>query len=310
MSITKCKDVAYVRFAAPDLDKMHKFLSDFGLVTVSKTDSKIVVRTHGELPVAHITELGEPGFKGFGIWVDTEEDLKALAEHDNVPVEDLNEPGGGKVARLTDPDGFIVEAITGFEKVAPLPVERHDEWNQAGKYPRLSQERKETNSPSHPMRLGHVVLNVGNFRKSEAWYKERFGFITSDEIQPESGEAIGAFMRCDRGEEPSDHHSVFIAQMPGGPCYWHAAFEVLDMDDLLIGHEYLEKRNYDLEWGVGRHVVGSSVFDYWKDPWGHELEHWIDGDRYVRSDGSRVCTVEAFEAVHWGMAVPKKALGQ
>ena len=49
-------------------------------------------------------------------------------------------------------------------------------------------------------RLGHCVLNVKNFRESEAWYKSRFGLITSDEINPGSPEqALGAFLRCDRG---------------------------------------------------------------------------------------------------------------
>ncbi len=306
MSITKCKDVAYVRFSAPDLDKMHEFLTDFGMQTVSKTDSELIVRTHGEAAFSHATVLGEPGFKGFGIWLHGDEDLEALAAHDNVPIEDLDSPGGGRVVRLTDPDGFVVEAIAGYETVDPLPVRKCAPWNHAGQTPRISERRVEQTGSSHPMRLGHVVLNVTDIRASEAWYKERFGFITSDEVQPEPGQALGIFMRCDRGEEPTDHHSLFIAQMPGAPAFWHAAFEVRDLDDLLVGHEHLDRKGYELEWGVGRHVVGSNIFDYWKDPWGHEMEHWVDGDLLRRSDGSNIASVPDFEAVVWGMPLPPK----
>ncbi len=305
MSVTKCKDVAYVRFSAPDLDKMHQFLTDFGMVTVDKTDTKLTMRTYGISPYCHITELGETKFTAFGIWVDSEKELAALAAHDNVTVEDLDEPGGGKVVRLTDPDGFIVEAIAGQKMVDALPTEKPVPWNQAGQVLRASEERKETRDrPSYPMRLGHVVLNVSNFRASEAWYKERFGFITSDEVQPETGKAIAAFLRCDRGDKPTDHHTIFLAQMPGGPCFWHAAFEVRDVDDLMIGHEFLKNKGHQAQWGIGRHILGSAVFDYWKDPWGHELEHWVDGDLHVNSDQSRIRSMADFEGVYWGMPLP------
>ena len=59
-------------------------------------------------------------------------------------------------------------------------------------------------------RLGHCVLNVRNFRESEAWYKSRFGLITSDEINLGSPEqALGAFLRCDRGPIPSFTGNIF-----------------------------------------------------------------------------------------------------
>ena len=57
------------------------------------------------------------------------------------------------------------------------------------------------------------------------WYKDRFGFITSDEIQLAPDFSLGAFMRCDRGEEPTDHHTLFLMQSPKGPGFNHAAFE-------------------------------------------------------------------------------------
>jgi hypothetical protein len=53
-------------------------------------------------------------------------------------------------------------------------------------------------------------------------------------------------------------------------------------------------------WGVGRHIMGSQVFDYWKDPWGHELEHWTDGDLLTAADPPQKMPMSALLAVQWG----------
>jgi catechol 2,3-dioxygenase-like lactoylglutathione lyase family enzyme len=154
------------------------------------------------------------------------------------------------------------------------------------------------------VRLGHVVLNVSDFRASERWYKDRFGFITSDEIQVAPEFAIGAFMRCDRGETPTDHHTLFLMQGPKGPGFNHAAYEVCDLDDLMRGHQRLRDAGHTAEWGVGRHILGSQVFDYWRDPWGNTLEHWTDGDLFTAADGSNVASVQDLLGVQWGQAMP------
>jgi catechol 2,3-dioxygenase-like lactoylglutathione lyase family enzyme len=158
--------------------------------------------------------------------------------------------------------------------------------------------------PAHVFRLGHCVLKVSDFRRSERWYKDRFGFLTSDEIEAAPGLTLGAFLRCDRGDVPSDHHTVFLAQLPGKIEFLHAAFEVLDFDDLMLGHQHLKARKRTAAWGVGRHIMGSQIFDYWKDPWGHELEHWTDGDLLTANDPPQTMTVQDLLAVQWGTPHP------
>jgi hypothetical protein len=34
-------------------------------------------------------------------------------------------------------------------------------------------------------------------------------------------------------------------------------------------------------WGIGRHVLGSQLFDYWYDDDGFEFEHYTDGDVFT-----------------------------
>jgi catechol 2,3-dioxygenase-like lactoylglutathione lyase family enzyme len=221
-----------------------------------------------------------------------------------VSVVTLDGPGDGSVVRLRDPDGFEIEVVAGRTAVtrseAPAPAPTND----AHATPRLNALKRLFKGPSHVKRLGHCVLNVSNFRKSEAWYKSRFGLITSDEIDLGPSERVlGAFFRCDRGAVPSDHHTLFLMGT-GKAGFNHAAYEVADFDDLMCGHDWLKQRGRRHEWGVGRHVLGSQIFDYWRDPWGNTLEHWTDGDLLDSAWGSRTASLEEVLATQWGPMPP------
>jgi catechol 2,3-dioxygenase-like lactoylglutathione lyase family enzyme len=304
MSILKIEDVAHVRFAAPDLAAMRAFLEDFGMVVVEVTATRLAARGAGPSPVTHFTELGEAGFVGVAFRAESLTDLQRLATAEGAAVEALDLPGGGSVVTLTDPDGHRVDVVAGQAPAEPLPVAKAQAWNNAGAHERLRTTKRIGSGAAHVVRLGHVVLNVSNFRASEAWYKERLGLITSDEIRVSPEVAIGAFLRCDRGEQPTDHHTVFLMQTPKGPGFNHAAYEVADLDDLMRGHGRLEEAGRHAEWGVGRHILGSQVFDYWRDPWGHTLEHWTDGDLFTAADGSNIASVQDLLGVQWGPPPP------
>ena len=60
----KVHDIAYVRFAAPDLDAMERFVSDFGLVVTAREGDVLYTRGTDSSPYLHVTERGEPGFRG------------------------------------------------------------------------------------------------------------------------------------------------------------------------------------------------------------------------------------------------------
>ncbi|HEX4182051.1 MAG TPA: VOC family protein [Caulobacteraceae bacterium] len=303
MSTIKIEDVAFVRFHAPDFAEMGAFLTEFGLGIVEATDQRICARASGPSPVVHITELGEPGFAGVGFRAASLEDLERLAKAEGLATEPFDAPGGGRRLVLSDPDGHGVEVVAGQAPAALLPPPPRP-WNTALSQARLRAVKRVPAGPAQVVRLGHVVLNVSNFRASEQWYKDRFGFITSDEIQLSPDFSVGAFMRCDRGKTPTDHHSLFLIQSPKGPGFNHAAFEVIDFDDLMQGHERLVAAGRKAEWGIGRHILGSQIFDYWRDPWGHTLEHWTDGDLFTAEDGSNAASLQDLLGVQWGPSAP------
>jgi catechol 2,3-dioxygenase-like lactoylglutathione lyase family enzyme len=304
MSVIKVDDVAFVRFRAPDLGQMKSFLEDFGMAEAASDGKRLFMRGSGPAPFVHSTELGEAGFAGVAFRANGVGDLEKLAKANDTKVSDLDAPGGGKVVRLTDPDGFTVEVVSGQTSSSAQDFPAREPWNEDATHPRLRKTKRVAAGASHVARLGHCVLSVTNFRASEAWYKENFGLITSDEIEVQPGFSIGAFMRCDRGDKPADHHTLFLLQGPKGKGFNHAAFEVRDLDDLMLGHTHLKEKGAHAEWGVGRHILGSQVFDYWRDPWGHTLEHWTDGDLFTAADGSNKVSLPDLLGVQWGPAAP------
>ena len=208
------------------------------------------------------------------------------------------------MVRLTDPNGFQIEVVVRRTRVPRIALAAPVPANDAYRTPRLNALKRLTRGPSHVKRLGHCVLNVKDFRESEAWYKSRFGLMTSDEITLGSqDQALGAFLRCDRGNMPSDHHTLFLLGT-GTPAFNHAAYEVTDVDDLMCGHDWLKENGHRHEWGVGRHLLGSQIFDYWRDPWGHTLEHWTDGDLLDAAWGSRTATLQDALRTQWGPPPP------
>jgi catechol 2,3-dioxygenase-like lactoylglutathione lyase family enzyme len=299
----KGEDIAHVRFAAPDLDTMRAFLEDFGLYPV-ELGGRLYGKGSDGRPFVHLTEPGEAKFLALGLRAETVEDLALLAAHEGVLVEDFDEPGGGKVVRLFDPDGYRIEVVAGQVSFPAASLPADLQTNTARTKRRLGTTVRLEPAPARVRRIGHAVLKVRDFLRSEAWYKARFGFLTSDEVEAAEGLPLGAFMRCDRGDKPADHHTLFLAQLPGPLGLLHAAFEVVDLDDLMLGHQHLKAKKRDQAWGVGRHIMGSQIFDYWKDPFGNELEHWTDGDLFTAADPPQKQPMSALLAVQWGSPHP------
>lgn len=300
----KVRDLAYVRLSAPDLDAMQKFLTDFGLVVTHRDEDTLYARGTDPSPYVHVTERGEPAFVGLAFEAASAEDLAAAATLEGASaIEKIDAPGGGSRLRFTDPDGFAVEVVHGRERLAPLPVRSAAPLNRGSKRVRFGAFQRLPAGPSSVKRLGHAGLHVKEFRRSEAWYKSRFGLLSSDEVSlGEKENVLAAFLRCDLGDEHVDHHTVvFIGD--GRSALDHVAFEVEDLDAVMLGHQHLEQAGYQHRMGVGRHVLGSQIFDYWNDPWGHMHEHFTDGDLLDARAPTGLQDLGAALANQWGPAL-------
>ncbi|HEY2187868.1 MAG TPA: VOC family protein [Caldimonas sp.] len=275
------QDIAFVRYTVPDLDREQSFLADFGLHTAARTAQGLYSRAAGPAHHVHVAELGaENAHVGFGLLARSAEALAEVAERVGRPVEASPEPGGGKRVRFTDPAGFVVDVIHGQATHAPLPMREPLLANTATQRRRRGEPVRMKPQPSTVTRVGHVALLVTDFAKTYAFYRDVLGFLPSDTYWAGAEDnTVAAFMHCDLGGEWTDHHTLaLITSQDGRTRFDHAAFEVIDLDDVVQGGEYLKSRGHRHSWGLGRHIQGSQIFDYWRDPFGNKVEHWTDGD--------------------------------
>ena len=279
----KATDLAYGRLGAPDLDRMEQFLVDFGMVRADRTKKALYMRgTDGDHHHIHVTELGEPTHIGLAWWGSSEEDLEIISKAPGASeIHEIDEPGGGKRVNLTDPDGRIIEVIHGMETVDDLDVRDVAINTGNDKYKRTKIQRLSMNpgQPSQVKRSAHAVVKTADLNKFNEWYQSTLGLIMTDAIMDFEDETkdMMTFNHIDAGDNYVDHH-VLLAIQSDHAEFNHLSFEAADFDDVQTGHYWLKSKGYKHAWGIGRHMLGSQVFDYWRDPWGRIHEHWTDSD--------------------------------
>jgi hypothetical protein len=243
--------------------------------------------------------------------VSSEDELKTIAKLPGASgIENIDEPGGGKRVRLTEPNGYSIEIVHGITTVQPIQVVRQpinsgvEPLNRAGEVIRFAA------GPSSVKRIGHAVLGSPRNQETVRWFRETLGLVCSDDVYAGDKEnIIGQFSRIDAGDDYVDHHAFFCMRNERAGLN-HFSFEVQDIDDVFIGHEYLNGLGkYEHMWGIGRHLLGSQVYDYWADPWGRVHEHWADTDRLNVHNGGNLVPAEEGLRSQWGTRPPEKFRG-
>lgn len=301
--VIRVHDVLYPRLRVPDLDRMEGFLADFGLARAARTERALYSRGAGPHHHLHVTELGQPGLVGFAFLAREGSDLARLARCPGASaVHAIDEPGGGRRVTLTDPHGFVVEVVHGIE-TDPRPQPGSLPLNLGARVERARAVKRTARGPARVLRLGHLGINTPDVGGTFEWYHRHFGIVKSDVVALGGIEFV-QFCRCDRGDAVTDHHTLLIAHARSDrPSFNHAAFEVCDLDDVWLGHHAMAQQGHRHHWGIGRHTLGSQIFDYWRDPWGHVHEHFTDGDLLDASHRSGVHGPQDAGS-QWGPEIP------
>lgn len=306
MPVIKVTDIVYGRLRSPSLERAEEFLSDFGLVRAERTKTALYMRGTGTAPHLHVTELGEPKYVSAAFAAASAEDLEKVARVAGAsPIEAIDEPGGGRRVWLGDPDGNRVEIVHGLASVTPLPVTRQPLNDATDRFRRKGELARPGRGPSHVLRMGHVVLVTPNFERMLAWYRQTLGFLCSDEVYAgDKSNIVGSFNRCDCGDAFVDHHVFFLVRGLSRGLN-HFSYEVQDIDDVMTGHTHLEAKGYKHAWGIGRHHLGSQVYDYWCDPWNRVHEHWTDTDLLDARAEPGLARAGEGTAGPWGEPMPQ-----
>jgi hypothetical protein len=275
-----CADaILNVTFERTDPAAMLRFAEDFGLIPCGEKSGATYLRGHGRAPyLVAIQAADRNHFVGMSFLANSEMDLNRLAAATGKPVEPMSAPGGGRRVSLQDPWGLEVSLVYGVDWEKPLEFP-HTEFatNTPHRKARVNTPVRTALRPSPLFKLGHVVLQRPNFDAAAHWYMRHLGLLPSDvQCLPDGKPGLG-FFRLNRGAEPADHHTVALLGGPGANLM-HVSFETLNLDAVGQGNQYLQAKGWNHFWGIGRHLLGSQFFDYWKDPVGDEWEHYADGD--------------------------------
>jgi catechol 2,3-dioxygenase-like lactoylglutathione lyase family enzyme len=181
---------------------------------------------------------------------------------------DLSWPGGGYGFGLQDGEGRNYAVVCEAADHAAIP-----------------------DQPDTPRKLSHVNLNSGAHQAS-AELLESLGFQVSDVTRKMK------FMRCN-----SDHHSIVMG-FAGGPTLNHIAFEMPDLESLMLGIGRMRDHGYPVEWGPGRHGPGNNAFAYFAGPEEMPLEYTcemqqVDDTHVARSPQDWTWPPGRID--HWGL---------
>ena len=276
--LVKVAGLAWLEFEKPDLDRAERFGTDFGFTVVDRTPQTLVLRGRQAGSACLVVRRGPRArFVGPAFAAAAREDLDRLARGMDGTVTAHR---GGHAVLLRDPSGYPVRVVHGVPDLPALPEQAPLPLNFGTKPARVNATQRPARRAAEIQRLGHVVLGTTRFRAALDWYLDTLGLIVSDFLhldgQRDRGPAM-AFIRCDLGSVPADHHTLAMILQPRTE-YVHSAYQLTDLDEVAASGAYLREQGYRHAWGLGRHIQGSQIFDYWRDPDRLMFEHYTDGD--------------------------------
>jgi catechol 2,3-dioxygenase-like lactoylglutathione lyase family enzyme len=267
------KGLIHYALEVPKANTWEKFYQDFGLEETDSRGNSIQFKTSrgsGELLLyegpkkrLHHIALAAPG--------DEFEAVRAALKRANVPEIDPPKDAPQVGVWFRDPDGNLINVRQEAKPV--IPPEPPRAYNVPGNPTRPPATRNVPDfDRAQPRRLGHVLFFTPDPDAATRFYTETLGFKVSDLVP-----GVLSFMRC-----TTDHHNIAFAKSTHRGFH-HASYEVGSFDEIGMGAMHMKESGWEPAWGIGRHVIGSNVFYYIKDPSGSYAEYFHDID-YIPED--------------------------
>jgi len=306
-ALGRAVELAFLRWEKRRLAPTERFWRDFGFRIVSATPQRLVARGAGTAACIAIADAApQDRFVGPAFLMSKDTELHRYVEQMGARWLAHNRlPAGGRGVELFDPSGRSVWLLQDQRRVEPLPLREAvtPTTNTAQDTPRVNRTVRTPIEPARVVRLGHVVVQTVDFARMAEWYLRVLGLIPTDVQYLADGSPSLAFCRLDLGDQPADHHTLVIVGAIEEK-YEHSAYEVLDLDALGQGQQVLRAQGHRHMWGIGRHLLGSQLFDYWFDPDGFEYEHYTDGDVFTADVKTAYSPLEFGGIWAWGDDAP------
>lgn len=265
------KKLGYVALNVTDLEKSIAFYRDWvGLDLVEKNDAgEAFLSCNVDHQNLVLVQSGQASFKRVAFQLEDEaqlpvaEDVLARAgvKFVRIPQPECGRLRIGAGIRFVDPIGATVELFAGLVS-RPQPFLPH---------------------PIALSHLSHAVLKVADFNEPHRFYTEVMNFRTSDFRHEPTGEPYFAFLRC----FPNPYHHTFAIQKGPKNEFFHIAFHVKTLDDLMFGRNRLIKAGVTVAPTPGRHMASGSIFQYFSDPDGFTVEYTHGMEEFPEVDPRR-----------------------
>ncbi|WP_420143049.1 VOC family protein [Sphingobium sp.] len=248
--MSRVTEIRYVGYAVPDLEVERAFYADqWKLVEVGEKDGMIHFAADGgdDAYAVRLRAAAEKRVDVIALAADSRGDVDAL--HDRVVASgcriifaprELSTLGGGYGFRFFSPDGLSFEISSDVAIRTPRDIAQ---WEGV------------------PQRISHIVLHSPDHQALVQWFCDVLGFRVSDWL----GDFM-CFLRCNGA-----HHRIAI--LPGPPCLNHVAYDMVSVDDMMVGINRLKQQGTDIRWGPGRHTAGNNTFSYFTTPAGFAVEY-------------------------------------
>jgi len=159
-----------------------------------------------------------------------------------------------------------------------MPLTAVDPVNSPGNVNRMNVHRSWI-ARARPKRMMHAVYLMPQPDEAAAFLCDRLDFRLTDRQRD-----VGVYLRC---EGASDHHNIALFNSTGGfsdrsgaTRFHHINYHVTDLDEIMVGRNYMERRGWPRStWGLGRHRISSALFHYLPCPAGGEAEYGADSDQ-------------------------------
>jgi catechol 2,3-dioxygenase-like lactoylglutathione lyase family enzyme len=268
------RSIRHLALQTPDIDDVRGFGTAFGL-DVADRGNDLVMRCQGrEQDQIRVREAAKRGVHHvqFGVEPGALEDFSRRVELAGIKLHDAPDGGDEGGVWLRDPDGHHIHVVdTPEAEPRPFPY-----WpvNFGGRNERVDIAQWEVlPTEVHPRRLMHALIFASDINASERFYQEVLGLRLSDRIP-----AAVTFMNGTRG----DHH-IFGLVRSDRPGIHHVAWEVDNVDSVVVGAAQMAENGYRDGWGLGRHNLGSNYFHYTRGPRNLWFEYSCDIDQVTEA---------------------------
>ncbi len=283
MTVMRVERVVY---GVPNLEECARFFADFGLAPIdgdgagsapgarfaTQTGQVVELRQAGD-PVLPPPVQEGPSLREIVWGVDTPDSLDKLTA-DLLADRSIYTDADG-VAHTVDETGFGVGLTVSQPATGKT---RYPGANRTGNVNRWNQPLQPPGRV-RPLRLCHVALDIpkAGRERAVAFYTGRLGFVPTDRVAK-----VGVFMRA---PGDTDHHTLLLCHRPDRAAINHCAYEVANVDEVIVGANDMIERGWHEARRLGRHTVGSNIFRFIHAPCGGRVEFAADMDRVDDSYG-------------------------